>query len=203
MLTNVEIRAKARQTLSGSIFSRDWLFAALMVLIISILNGIAGATAIGIFFIAGPIGMACAGYFLHLTRGQIKSENLSEGLEIVKRDVGGSIIAGLLYNLAVSIGYMFFFIPGIIVQLLFGLIYLVKIDNPDLGVIEAFKESYRLIKGHIAQFIMLRLSFIGWILLGMLSFGIGSYFVAAYMNAADAIFYDELLREDRKNRILD
>ena len=174
-----------------------------MVLIISLIGSIAGATAIGIFFVAGPIGMACAGYFLHLTRGQIKSKNLEEGLEIVKRDVGGSIIAGLLYNLAVSIGYMFFFIPGIIVQLLFGLIYLVKIDNPDLGVIEAFKESYRLIKGHIAQFIMLRLSFIGWILLGMLSFGIGSYFVVAYMNTADAIFYDELLREDRKNRILD
>lgn len=202
MLTNVEIRARARSVLSNNLFSREWLFASLMVLIISAISGIAGATAIGILFVVGPLSLASAGYFLHLTRNQIKAEELTDGLECVKRDIGGSILTGLVYNLAVSIGMMLFIIPGFIVSLLFGMVFLVRADNPDMDFVEAFKESYRLIKGHIMQFIMLRLSFIGWILLGMLCFGVGTYWVTAYMNAADAIFYDELLRDDRKNRTL-
>lgn len=202
MITNVEIRSRARSVLSNNLFSRDWLFASLMVLIISIINGVAGATAIGALFITGPASLASAGYFLHLTRGQIKADNLADGLECVKRDIGGSILTGLVWSLAISIGCVFFIIPALIFYFMFGMVFLVRADNPEMDLLDAFKESYRLIKGHIMQFIMLRLSFIGWMILGSLCFGIGLFWVYSYMNAADAIFYDELLRDDRKNRTL-
>lgn len=202
MITNVEIRSRARSVLYNNLFSREWLFTSLMVLIISIINGVAGATAIGALFITGPASLASAGYFLHLTRNQIKADNLADGLECVKRDIGGSILTGLVWSLAITIGSIFFIIPGIIFALLFGMVFLVRADNPEMDLFDAFKESYRLLKGHIMQFIMLRLSFIGWMILGSLCFGIGIYWVYSYMNAADAIFYDELLRDDRKNRTL-
>ena len=111
MITNVEIRSRARSVLNNNLFSREWLFTSLMVLIISIINGVAGATAIGALFITGPASLASAGYFLHLTRNQIKADNLADGLECVKRDIGGSILTGLVWSLAITIGSIFFIIP--------------------------------------------------------------------------------------------
>lgn len=202
MITNVEIRQKARETLGNNIFSRDWLFATLLVFAIMVINTIAGITGIGALLAAGPVGIASAGYFLHLTRNQIKSDNLLDALECVKKDIGGSILLGVVWNLALGIGIFLCFIPAFIFAYLFGMVFFVKADNPEMDMFEAFKESYRLLKGHVWQFFLLRLSFFGWILLGMLCFGVGTYWVSSYMNAADAIFYDELLREDRKNRTL-
>lgn len=202
MLTNVEIRSKAREVLNGNIFSREWLYALLLAVIVSFISGVAGATAIGSFFVVGPLGVATAGYFLHLTRNQIKHDNLLDSLECVKKDIVGSLITGLIYSLAVGVGYMLFYIPGIIISCMFGVLFHVRVDNPEMDFMDSIKESYRLMKGHAVQFFMLKLSFIGWIILGTLCLGVGVYWVNAYMNTATAIFYDELIREDRKNRTL-
>ena len=198
MLSNSEIRAKAREMLKGSLFSHEWLFTAIMVVIISVILSILGATGIGILA-AGIIGFATAGYFLHFVRNQIKAEDFMDGVESVKKDFVGSFVVGLIYNLGVGIGYSLMIIPGIIFEYLFAFIYLVRHDNPEMDFIECFKESYRLMKGHVIQFFLLRLSFIGWMLLGMLCFGVGTYWVVSYMNVADVIFYEEVLKADKEN----
>ena len=55
------------------------------------------------------------------------------------------------------------------------------IDHPNLRVIEAMNESMRLMKGRKMRYFLLELSFIGWILLGCLTLGIGLLWILPYI----------------------
>ena len=51
----------------------------------------------------------------------------------------------------------------------------------------------KIMDGNKMKLFLLDLSFIGWIFLSMLTFGIGFIFVAPYMENAHAAFYEELV----------
>lgn len=70
------------------------------------------------------------------------------------------------------------------------------IDNPEMGVGEAFRTSRRMMRGHKWQIFVLDLTFIGWMLLAILSCGIGCLWLAPYQNSARAHFYDELRAQE-------
>ena len=48
--------------------------------------------------------------------------------------------------------------------------YYVMIDNPEYGVLQAMKESKKIMKGHKMDLFLLWLSFIGWGILAMIPF---------------------------------
>jgi uncharacterized membrane protein len=50
--------------------------------------------------------------------------------------------------------------------------------------------------GHKMQYFILNLSFIGWMLLGSLCFGVGTLWASAYMSTANAVFYEELIANE-------
>ena len=52
--------------------------------------------------------------------------------------------------------------------------------------------SKEMMKGNKLNYFALNLSFIGWALLAMLTFGIGLFFLLPYINAALAEFYVEV-----------
>lgn len=62
---------------------------------------------------------------------------------------------------------------------------------PEKGIRECVNESKALMQGHKARLFWLELSFIGWIFLSVLTFGIGMLWVNPYMAAARAAFYLE------------
>ena len=68
-------------------------------------------------------------------------------------------------------------------------------DNPELGPGECLRRSEALMYGHKMDLFMLHLSFIGWILLGILSLGIGLLWVTPWMEMAQVKFYEELKAE--------
>ena len=68
-------------------------------------------------------------------------------------------------------------------------------DNPGIGANEAITRSRQMMKGHKWQLFCLHFSFIGWILLSVLTFGVLMIFVAPYMQAAEAEFYENLKAE--------
>lgn len=65
-------------------------------------------------------------------------------------------------------------------------------ENPDMTVGDALRESTRMMKGNKWRLFCLELSFIGWILLGCLSFGIGFIWIDPYMYQTEAAFYHEV-----------
>lgn len=102
------------------------------------------------------------------------------------------IIAYLLRFLFESIGYMLFIVPGIIISYNYALVPFILADNPCVSGKEALKMSREMMYGNRWRLFCLQFSFIGWILLTILSLGIGSIWLTPYQNAALASFYREL-----------
>lgn len=63
------------------------------------------------------------------------------------------------------------------------------LDDPSLSVMAAFKESSRLMKGNKLRLFALELSFLGWAILGLLSFMIGFLWISPYLNQTIIQFY--------------
>lgn len=102
------------------------------------------------------------------------------------------IIAYLLRFLFQTVGYMLFIVPGIIVSYNYALVPFILADNPCVSGKEALKMSREMMYGNRWRLFCLQFSFIGWILLTILSLGIGSIWLTPYQNAALASFYREL-----------
>lgn len=73
-------------------------------------------------------------------------------------------------------------------------------EHPEMQRRDVFAASAALIRGHKGDVFVLGLSFIGWILLGMLCCGIGVIFVLPYMEATYAHAYAVLCRMFEQNR---
>lgn len=114
---------------------------------------------------------------------------LFSGLKAYKKNVGTMA----LYSLFVTLGFMCFFVPGIIVGLgLYEVPYMLA-ENPDISGMEAIRRSWENMKGHKDELFVLELSFIGWLLLTILTFGVLAIFwTGPYMALAEAGFYREM-----------
>lgn len=71
-------------------------------------------------------------------------------------------------------------------------IYIIAENKEKTTVLKAMREARRLIKGHKCRFILLQISFIGWILLSICSLGIGSLWLMPYIELTNIEFLYEL-----------
>ena len=196
MISNSLIRARAREILGTSILSGGWLYPVIVIVIIAAISGALSATFVGPIIISGLLSVAAARYFLDRVRGNIEPKQIEASIDGIKNNVLGSLLSGMLYNVFVLVGSMVLLIPGIIFSFSFSMVFYIINDHPEMTAMEALKESHRLMKGHKMQYFLLNLSFIGWMLLGSLCFGVGTLWVSAYMSTASAVFYEELVASD-------
>lgn len=73
--------------------------------------------------------------------------------------------------------------------------YYIYKDHREMGCNKAIGESIRLMDGHKWQLFVLDLSFLGWLLLSILTLGIGLLWLIPYWSTARAHFYEDLIRE--------
>lgn len=193
-MTASEIRAKAREQLGNNIFSNKWLYALLVCLITSAILGIASATFVGTIILTGPLTFGMTKVFLNLTRSDesIKIEDTFSGFT---SDIGGNIILGFLIAVFTFLWSLLFIIPGIVKSYSYSMAFHVKHDNPSYTWQQCIDESRRIMDGNKMKLFLLDLSFIGWLFVGALCFGIGTLWVTPYMQAAHANFYEENCRK--------
>lgn len=65
----------------------------------------------------------------------------------------------------ITIGFILLIVPGIIISLAFSQSLYILIDNNNKSAIECIKESINMMKGNKKDFLLLSLSFLGWIAL--------------------------------------
>ncbi len=91
------------------------------------------------------------------------------------------------------------FLAGLIVVILWeltaGLTIFLLTDHDDLGVIEALKESFRLMSGNKGRKLYIDLSFLGWSVLAVCSCYIGMFWLIPYMNQTAVTFYRDVTGE--------
>ena len=94
-----------------------------------------------------------------------------------------------LKDLFIFLWTLLFIIPGIIKSFEYAMIPYILAENPGIDSKRAFELSKEMMRGEKWNYFVLQLSFIGWILLGLLACCIGGVFVTPYFEATMAEFY--------------
>lgn len=142
--------------------------------------------------LALPLAYGVIIFFINLARDkEFGVSDLFKGY----KEFGRVFVANLLIGLFILLWSLLFIIPGIIAAFSYSMTFYIMIDNPNMSVSEAIKVSKEMMKGHKGEHFVFCLSFIGWIILGLLTCGIGTLWVAPYMQTANVFFYEEVKAE--------
>ncbi|MBR6452738.1 MAG: DUF975 family protein [Lachnospiraceae bacterium] len=87
------------------------------------------------------------------------------------------------------------FVISYIFSLMVSQAFFLYLDDSEAPVLSNFRESIDMMKGHKGRLFYLQVTFIGWILLSLLTCGILLIFVGPYMETAYAEFYRNLKHE--------
>lgn len=183
-----DFRNAAWQKLTG-----NWGMAVAVFLIYSLIVGVASATGVGavaVFVLGGALEVGLVSFSLRLSRtGTGKLDDLFEGF---RTGLGSNMIAGMLTTLYTFLWSLLFVIPGIVKSYSYAMTFYILADNPDMAPTEAITRSREMMNGNKWRLFCLDFSFIGWLLLSALTFGILTLWVAPYMAMARAQFYESL-----------
>ena len=95
------------------------------------------------------------------------------------------------YGLFILIS-MFLMIPIYVVALTYAMVPLLMRDDPELTAKETLTKSRLMMQGHKWEFFILLLSFIGWSILSVFTFGIGYLWLAPYICMTYTKYYEQL-----------
>ena len=182
--------AKDYRKLAWSKLNNNWAVAILSYLLFAVIIGVASSTAVGALFLYGILGVGFAGIMLNIIRSrQTKVEDLFDGF---REGIINNMVAGLLILIFVVLWSLLFFIPGIVKSYSYSMTYYIMKDHPQMSSNDAITESRRMMNGNKWRLFCLDFSFIGWIILCILTGGILTILVAPYIEAAHAAFYESL-----------
>ena len=213
MQLNSELRAQARERLEGQ-WGTFVLMTFLMLVIQTILqipgyigslleilspeNVLASLSFSNISNILSLLALPLSwGLTVSLLRNHreesVDLENLFDGFR------GGRytrvFCALFLVNLFTFLWALLLIIPGIMKAFSYALTPYIIMDEPELTARHAITRSCEIMEGRRWKLFCLYLSFIGWGILSLLTFGIGFLWLAPYMNASIAAFYEDARAE--------
>ena len=175
-------------------FSTGSTFIDFSVLRPGVLMVVSGASLLATFFVINPLSVGYYYTFNELYR--TGNDKLTENM--MKFSFGKVVRNGwgmLLMYIFVFLWTLLLIIPGLIKAFSYALTPYILIDYPELSANQAINLSRKMMKGHKFDLFWLGLSFIGWILLGILTLGIGYLWLIPYINTATAAFYQDVKAE--------
>ena len=101
----------------------------------------------------------------------------------------------LILSIAVFLGFILLIIPGIILALMYSQVFFILADDPDIGVIEAFNLSEKMMRNNKWQLFMLNLEAILYFIAGVFTLFIWWVWLLPRYSIAYAGFYEELKKE--------
>lgn len=151
-----------------------------------------------LLFVTYPLAYSFMVAFLNFKRTgeDVKPGMLFDGF----KDIGRIFLTNFLCSIFIGLWTMLLIVPGIIKAISYSQTNYILKDYPELQGNAAIERSMAMMKGHKMEYFLLTLSFIGWIILGVFTFGIGLLWIYPYMTTAFAHFY-EYVKEDYEHRI--
>ena len=104
-----------------------------------------------------------------------------------------ALVMNLLQNLYILLWSLLLIIPGIIASYSYAMAPYILLEDPYCSGREALQRSKAMMDGHKGELFCLDLSFFGWMLLSILTMGIGDLWLNPYMKASRASFYRNLV----------
>lgn len=191
-MNRAELKANAKVQIKGKI---GILF--LITVIIAVVSSVAGFV-LGLIPVVGSIAAAVIvtpAFSLSLIRVYMNVVNGGEpaagdsfsGFD----DFWSAFKVTFLTGLYTFLWSLLFVIPGIVKGLSYSMAMYILAENKGKSARECINESKKMTDGHKAELFVLGLSFIGWALLGCLTFGIVYIWAVPYMQATytNAYYY--------------
>jgi uncharacterized membrane protein len=202
MKTYSDYRAAARESLSG-----NWKTSAIVMLLIMGIS-ILLSTVIALLSLDSewlgntvniivsvllilPLQWAFANALLQLVRGDNNiTENTKQSFKTNYRTFVLTYL--LMIIILLGIGVVTLLIGTFILAYAYRMVpYLIQ-EYPELTPREALKLSREMMRGHKWNLFVLDLTFMGWILLTVLTLGIGGLWLTPYMQTTVAHYYEDL-----------
>jgi len=198
MRTIGERKTAAKENLGNGIFKENWMSGVLVNIILWAITGAMAGLSWGALamLVLGPLACGVNACYLKNARDhkKIEVENMFAGFKV---DFGGTFLLGFMMDLFVVLWSMLFVIPGIIKAYSYSMSYFIKADHSEYTWKQCIDESRKLMKGHKMELFIQDVSFIGWVLIGSVCFGVGFFWVDAYINSTKAEFYRDLVGEQK------
>lgn len=193
MPTAKEFRRRAWATFRKSdTYGSRWGGAILAFIIVGILNSVLSGFVVGILA-ALPLTMGLYAMYLNMYKdnewsvGDIFS-SFRNGMDYYLN----SFLLLFVNSIFIFLWSLLFVIPGIIKTFSYSMSPYILIDNPVMTAGEARRKSIEIMKGNKWKLFCLQFSFIGWILLSILTFGILFLWVIPAMEMSKIAFYKEI-----------
>ncbi|MCA9398144.1 MAG: DUF975 family protein [Candidatus Omnitrophica bacterium] len=185
---NKDLMAAARINLTGlwgksALFILVYFLVVLPVSMIPILGGLAS------WVFGGPLALGYVTFFLHIAKEEDPQiSDLFSGFG----KFGTALGAYLLMGIFVLLWMLLLIIPGIIATYAYAMTYFIIAEDDNIGPLDAITKSKQMMIGNKWKLFCLNCRFIGWSILGILSLGIGFFWIWPYMNVSMAKFYQDI-----------
>ena len=183
-----EIKQNAKAAMKGK-----WGLSIAVLIVYSLISSALSATVIGSLAL-GLLTVGLAAFFLEALRSEKASfESFFKGFT---EYLGTKFLSMILVSIYTALWAILLYIPAIVKSYAYAMTPYILLDKPELSANEAITDSRMMMRGHKWELFLLDLSFIGWILLSLLTLGILFIYVIPYMQAARAEFYRTLKGEN-------
>lgn len=154
----------------------------------------AGASFLLTVFIINPLIVGYENAMrLFYERGE--QDVLSNMFRIATSNYMHKVGGMFLMELKVVLWTLLFFIPGIIMSFAYAMTPYILEEHPEISAWDASTRSREMMAGHKFSLFWLYLSFIGWVVLSILTFGIGMLWLSPYVSNSEIGFYNDLKAE--------
>ena len=190
-MNRAELKTRAKQMMKGNLG-----MLIVCMIIVGAVEGVANAVfaPVGVAVsacVTGPLLLGTAYVYLNIARGYTPS------VKVLFSGFGrfvDALVLMILRSIFIFLWSLLFVIPGIIKAISYSQAFYVLAEHPEMGGKEALDESIAIMDGHKMEYFMLGISFIPWIFLIAVTFGIASFFVVPYMETTYTCFYLKVRR---------
>ncbi len=159
----------------------------------SIMVGVELAAAVSIayaIFVLVPMSVGLLRYFILSARG--RSADVNELGYVFKNGLMNVAGTKVKKGIFIYLWTLLLVVPGIIKSYSYLMIDYMLAENPNMPSSRAFEISKAAMDGYKGKAFLLELSFIGWVLLCLLTAGIGFLFLDPYIQAAQTQLYFDI-----------
>ena len=193
MISNRDLVEKTKTILKGSYFQ-----VFICIILASILPQIISSVSpqnvylnIAVVGLSGYIQLGLAVFCLDVfNKGEGEFTTIFNQFNSFK-----PVIFIIILSIAIVLGFILLIIPGIIIGLMYSQVFFILADDPDIGVIEAFNLSEKMMRNHKWQLFMLNLEAILFFIAGVFTLFIWWVWLIPRYSIAYAGFYEELKKE--------
>lgn len=186
MIQRELLKANAKESIKGNIGTLFGM-GVVVALISLILDSIPKiGSVVDAYLVSPAFSLAFTAIYLKIARGgKVVFSELFDGFAYF----WGAFKINFLVSLFTLLWSLLFIVPGIIKAYSYSMAMYIYSENRNMGALEAINKSKEIMEGHKMDLFILELSFAGWFLLGVITFGIALIYFIPYAETTFANFY--------------